>query len=77
MKTDIYQVQYELLADICKCKCNTNVLHDYNVIKCRMINAKRTQEERSEAALVAIKSARRTDENGKVSYQFHTALTGK
>jgi hypothetical protein len=62
------------LAAILKCKCGCmEHIEDHDIVKCRMMNAKRSRQERNAFAINCIQLAERNDEHGKKSYQFFSS----
>jgi hypothetical protein len=60
------RINYDLAIHSCKCNCKATALHDYNIVKCRMINAKRSPQERTDWALAEIERARSTVDGKQV-----------
>jgi hypothetical protein len=59
-KTLVGRLNYDLAIHSCKCNCKDTAFHDYSIVKCRMINAKRSPQERTDWALAEIERARST-----------------
>lgn len=69
-KVSVEQTRLDMEAHSCKCGCCKNVLVDYDVVSCRLSNARKSAVERTDFIKSCVSLARRVDSKGNDFFTF-------